>query len=85
MQQKVRNGTLSERRPHMRSTVIKLREADDVCRRLRAELAHADVLLPSLRVDLSSCTNSLTEPLLDLGRCNVATAERLIAALMKDG
>ncbi|GAA2086020.1 hypothetical protein GCM10009801_48130 [Streptomyces albiaxialis] len=69
----------------MRSTVIKLREADDVSRRLRAALAHVDVLLPSLRVDLSSCTDTLTEPLLDLGRCNIATAERLIAALAEEG
>ncbi|WP_241265561.1 hypothetical protein [Streptomyces boncukensis] len=65
--------------------MTKLREAEDAYRRLRTALGEADVLLPSLRVDLSSCADHLTEPLLDLGRCNLATAERLIAALAEEG
>ncbi|WP_016905273.1 hypothetical protein [Streptomyces xiaopingdaonensis] len=68
----------------MTTTLRKLREADDVYRRLLVALADADVLLPSLRVDLSSCADELIAPLLDLGRCNLPTAERLIAALTSD-
>ncbi|WP_235865069.1 hypothetical protein [Streptomyces cacaoi] len=69
------------RRDTMTTTMAKLREADDVCRRLIVALGKADVLLPSLQVDLSSCADELVGPLLDLGRCNLPTAERLIAAL----
>ncbi len=39
-------------------------------------------MLPSLRVDLASCADrSLRGPLLELGGCNLATAEKLVEAL----
>ncbi|MER5973927.1 hypothetical protein ABT112_30155 [Streptomyces sp. NPDC002055] len=48
---------------------------------LRAELGEAGVVLPSLRVDPVSWAAQDVPPLVDLGRCNLATARQLVAAL----
>ncbi|MGY1438947.1 hypothetical protein [Streptomyces reniochalinae] len=62
--------------------LVRLREAEETYERLRRALAEAGVVLPSLRVDLASCADRvLRGPLLELGGCNLATAERLAGAL----
>ncbi|MET9857770.1 hypothetical protein ABZY93_00375 [Streptomyces smyrnaeus] len=67
---------------HENPTLAKLREAEETCERLRVALVEADIVLPSLRVDLASCADStLRGPLLELGGCNLATAEKLAKAL----
>ncbi|QHA05430.1 hypothetical protein GQF42_20895 [Streptomyces broussonetiae] len=58
-----------------------LRTTEDIVESLRDALAGVGVLLPSLRVD--PVTGASDEPfaLVDLGRCNVRTAERLTDVL----
>ncbi|MGP3973579.1 hypothetical protein ACTWQF_05960 [Streptomyces sp. 8N114] len=71
---------------HENPTLAKLRDAEETCERLRTALAGADIMLPSLRVDLASCTTTaLRSPLLELGGCNLATAEKLAKALGEQG
>ncbi|MGW7364331.1 hypothetical protein ACWGI8_13100 [Streptomyces sp. NPDC054841] len=60
----------------------RLRAAEEVVAQLRGELDEVGVILPSLRVDLVSLTSeSVTYPLVDLGRCNLDTALRIAAVL----
>ncbi|MCX4394863.1 MULTISPECIES: hypothetical protein [unclassified Streptomyces] len=57
--------------------------------RARAELSDAlnaaGVKLPSLSLDAVSCAGAVPRVLIDLGRCNVATAHALAAALRLRG
>ena len=55
--------------------------AEDVVNRLRSALDAAGVVLPSLRVDPLTAAGEEPYPLVELGRCNLDTAERLISAL----
>lgn len=57
----------------------------DVVRDLKRALAALAITLPSLGVDLASCTvtTPTPRPLVELGRCTPETAERLTAALRK--
>ncbi|MFD5318442.1 hypothetical protein [Streptomyces sp. NPDC127098] len=49
---------------------------------LSEALAGAGIVLPSLGVDLVSCTSVFhTRPLVELGRCDVDTARRLAAVV----
>ncbi|MEU9762463.1 hypothetical protein [Streptomyces sp. NPDC047985] len=48
-------------------------------------LKAAGVKLPSLSLDVVSCAGSAPRVLIDLGRCNVATARALAAALRLQG
>ncbi|MBT2396445.1 hypothetical protein [Streptomyces sp. ISL-100] len=52
---------------------------------LKQALAGLGITLPSLGIDLASCavTTLTPRPLVELGRCNLATARRLTAALRK--
>ncbi|MDN3296247.1 hypothetical protein QWM81_19710 [Streptomyces ficellus] len=59
----------------------RLRAAEDVVAQLRDELARVGVTLPSLRVDPVSAASDAPYPLIDLGRCNMDTAMRLVAFL----
>ncbi|MFF9567464.1 hypothetical protein [Streptomyces sp. NPDC014685] len=56
--------------------------------RVRAELGDAlgaaGVKLPSLSLDAASCAGTAPRVLIDLGRCNVATARALAAALRRE-
>ncbi|MFE3884026.1 hypothetical protein ACFXPQ_14160 [Streptomyces lydicus] len=52
---------------------------------LRDALDAAGVKLPSLGLDAASCAGSAPLALIDLGRCNVATARALAAALRSGG
>ncbi|NSC24668.1 hypothetical protein FM076_27330 [Streptomyces albus subsp. chlorinus] len=76
---------MADSRPDSRraaATLGKLREADEVCERLRTALAGAGIVLPSLRVDLASCVGAgRREPLIELGGCRLETAERLAEVL----
>lgn len=56
-------------------------QADTTREELSAALTSAGVTLPSLRVDLASWTQDEPRPLIDLGRCNIAMARQLAAAL----
>lgn len=55
--------------------------AEDVVTRLRGALGALGVVLPSLRVDPLSAASDEPYPLVELGRCNLDTAARLIAVL----
>jgi hypothetical protein len=59
-------------------------DAEEACEELRDALRAVGVTLPSLGVDAVSCAGSAPFALLDLGRCNVATA-RALAAVLRDG
>ncbi|AXE85772.1 hypothetical protein C1703_12225 [Streptomyces sp. Go-475] len=48
---------------------------------LRAELAKAGIILPSLGLDPVSLAREAPCPLVELGRCTVETARRLAAVL----
>lgn len=56
-------------------------EAEDTVKELRAALARAGVLLPSLRIDPTSLAREAPCPLIELGGCSVETAARLAIAL----
>lgn len=56
-------------------------DAERVCEELRDVLRAVGVTLPSLGLDATSCAGSAPLALIDLGRCNVATARALTTAL----
>ncbi|GGY12291.1 hypothetical protein [Streptomyces djakartensis] len=64
-----------------RHSALCAEEAEDVVKELRAELAKAGVVLPSLGLDPVSLAREAPCPLVELGRCSVETARRLAAAL----
>ncbi|OKJ99473.1 MULTISPECIES: hypothetical protein [unclassified Streptomyces] len=60
----------------------RLRAAENVVAQLRDELGRVGVTLPSLRVDpVSAASDASPFPLVELGRCNIDTAMRLVAVL----
>ncbi|TDC78654.1 hypothetical protein [Streptomyces hainanensis] len=65
----------------MTTTVERLRDAESAAEEVRAALAEVGVVLPSLRVDLASCTAEANRPLVDLGCCNLAMARKLASVL----
>ncbi|MDT0342437.1 hypothetical protein [Streptomyces litchfieldiae] len=58
-------------------------EACDVVAALKAALAEHGITLPSLGVDHGTWTSPHTPTLIELGRCNVATARAIVAALTR--
>lgn len=58
-----------------------MRSVEQVVDQLRDELGKVGVTLPSLRVDPVSAASDTPYPLVELGRCNVDTAMRLVAVL----
>ncbi|MEJ8649778.1 MULTISPECIES: hypothetical protein [Streptomyces] len=56
-------------------------EAEAACAELAEALKRADIVLPSLGVDPVSYGYAQPRPLIELGRCNLETTHRLIAAL----
>jgi hypothetical protein len=58
-----------------------LQAAEDVVTRLRSALGALGVVLPSLRIDPLTAASEEPYPLVELGRCNVETAARLVALL----
>ncbi|MER6149622.1 hypothetical protein [Streptomyces hirsutus] len=67
-----------------RTVTDKVGEAERACEDLRDALRAAGVTLPSLGLDAASCAGSTPFALIDLGRCNVATARALATALRPD-
>ncbi|MEV3990610.1 hypothetical protein AB0J57_17040 [Streptomyces sp. NPDC049837] len=59
--------------------------AEQVVAQLRDELRRVGVILPSLRVDPVSAASEVPYPLVELGRCNVDTAMRLVDVLRGAG
>ncbi|WP_078603263.1 hypothetical protein [Streptomyces sp. NRRL S-455] len=64
-----------------RHSALCVEEAEDAVKELRAELAKAGIVLPSLGVDPVSLAREVPCPLVELGRCSVETARRLAAVL----
>ncbi|MFI8087091.1 hypothetical protein ACIF9R_02095 [Streptomyces sp. NPDC086080] len=58
-----------------------VKDAERACEDLRDALGVAGVTLPSLGLDAASCAGSPPLVLIDLGRCNVATARALASAV----
>ncbi|MFR9726270.1 hypothetical protein ACL02R_23325 [Streptomyces sp. MS19] len=56
-------------------------DPDRLCDELREALANVGVKLPSLAVDPVTSQPYYRAPLIELGRCNVDTAARLLAVL----
>ncbi|WP_328731779.1 hypothetical protein OHT20_16540 [Streptomyces caniferus] len=56
-------------------------EAEAACAELAAALKRSGIVLPSLGVDPVSYGYAEPRPLMELGRCNLETTHRLIAAL----
>ncbi|MER6715677.1 MULTISPECIES: hypothetical protein [unclassified Streptomyces] len=64
-----------------RHSALCVEEAEDAVKELRAELAKAGIILPSLGLDPVSLAREAPCPLVELGRCTVETARRLAAVL----
>ncbi|MFD8915555.1 hypothetical protein [Streptomyces sp. NPDC059575] len=64
--------------PHASACV---EEAERTLVELRDALAKAGIKLPSLGIDAISVVREAPCPLIELGRCSVETAARLVAAL----
>jgi hypothetical protein len=73
--------TMSERR----LTANALWEVDDAVRALDEGLRAHGITLPSLGVDPVSCAMAAPRPLVELGRCNLATARQLVELLARCG
>ncbi|MFF6949284.1 hypothetical protein ACFZAD_11560 [Streptomyces iakyrus] len=58
-----------------------MRSTEEIVKSLRDALAGVGVVLPSLRVDPVTAASDEPFALVDLGRCNVRTAEQLTDAL----
>jgi hypothetical protein len=71
---------ISEKSPRTTSAESN-REAEDVVRDLREALRNVGIVLPSLRVDLVGYCNETPRHLIELGRCNVATARTIVKVL----
>ncbi|MGV9909122.1 hypothetical protein [Streptomyces tendae] len=64
-----------------RHSALCVEGAEDTVKELRATLAEAGIVLPSLGLDPVSLAREAPCPLVELGRCSVETAQRLAAAL----
>ncbi|MCV2460535.1 hypothetical protein ACIPH4_38365 [Streptomyces tendae] len=64
-----------------RHSALCVEGAEDTVKELRAALAEAGIVLPSLGLDPVSLAREAPCPLVELGRCSVETAQRLAAAL----
>ncbi|MET7797092.1 hypothetical protein ACFTZK_31655 [Streptomyces decoyicus] len=59
----------------------RVRQAEVVMVELQTALRAVGITLPSLCVDPVSCASSVMAPLVELGRCNLDTAQRLADVL----
>ncbi|WP_097216508.1 MULTISPECIES: hypothetical protein [unclassified Streptomyces] len=62
-----------------RHSTLCVEEAEDAVKELRAELAEAGIILPSLGLDPVSLVRKAPCPLVELGRCSMEIARRLAA------
>lgn len=56
-------------------------EAEETVKELRAELEKAGITLPSLGLDPVSLAREAPCPIVELGRCSVEVAQRIVAVL----
>jgi hypothetical protein len=63
------------------AAVERIKEAETVRDELCVVLHRAGVVLPSLRVEPAAYADEKPRPLVELGRCNLQTARKLIAVL----
>lgn len=56
-------------------------EAEETVKELRAALARAGIILPSLRIDPTSWAREAPCPIIELGGCSVDVGARLVAVL----
>ncbi|MET7294290.1 hypothetical protein ABZS79_19540 [Streptomyces griseoloalbus] len=66
-----------------RHSALCAEEAEEVVKELRAALAEAGISLPSLGLDPVSLAREAPCPLIELGRCDVETARRIAAAVVR--
>ncbi|MFG2889144.1 hypothetical protein QOM21_24875 [Streptomyces sp. Pv4-95] len=59
----------------------RIKAVESATKELREALEREGIVLPSLRPDPVSCANEYMLPLVELGRCTIAVAQRLTAAL----
>ncbi|MEU6404678.1 hypothetical protein [Streptomyces sp. NPDC046985] len=71
----------SEHSASSEHSTVCVREAEATLDALRGALAKAGITLPSLGLDPAGLAREAPCPLVDLGRCTVETAARLVAAL----
>ncbi|BDD72066.1 hypothetical protein [Streptomyces violaceoruber] len=64
-----------------RHSALCVEGGEDTVKELRAALAEAGIVLPSLGLDPVSLAREEPCPLIELGRCSVETAQRLAAVL----
>ncbi|WP_280889949.1 hypothetical protein [Streptomyces sp. LBL] len=64
-----------------RHAALCVEEAEDTVNELRTTLLIAGIKLPSLGLDPVSLAREAPCPLVELGRCSVETARRLVEAL----
>ncbi|GAA1429439.1 hypothetical protein GCM10009601_44760 [Streptomyces thermospinosisporus] len=66
-----------------RHSALCVEEAEEVVKELRAVLAKAGIILPSLGLDPVSLAREAPCPLVELGRCSVETARRLAGTVVR--
>ncbi|NJP51628.1 hypothetical protein HCJ93_16515 [Streptomyces sp. SBST2-5] len=66
-----------------RHSALCAEEAEEVVKELRAALAKAGIVLPSLGLDPVSLAREAPCPLVDSGRCPVETDRRLAGAVVR--
>jgi hypothetical protein len=64
-----------------RHSALCVEEAEDAVKELRAELAEAGIIPPSLGLDPVSLAREVPCPLMEMGRCSVQAARPLAAVL----
>ncbi|MFH8218538.1 MULTISPECIES: hypothetical protein [unclassified Streptomyces] len=66
---------------HSAHSAVCVQEAEETLVELRTALEKAGITLPSLGLDPSGLAREAPCPLVELGRCSVETAARLVAVL----
>ncbi|MFG2225930.1 hypothetical protein [Streptomyces sp. NPDC048644] len=64
-------------------TTDRIEEAESACEELAGALKEAGIVLPSLGVEAASYGYERAGVLVELGRCNLDTASRLIAVIKR--
>ncbi|MFJ6697150.1 hypothetical protein ACIQM4_13920 [Streptomyces sp. NPDC091272] len=64
---------------------LDIRAAEETILTLRDALTAVGLSLPSLSLDSASCARDVPAPLIDLGRCDVDTAQRLVSLIRSGG
>ncbi len=68
---------------HLETRIARIRDAETAKDELEKALSGAGIVLPSLGLDALSLASDYLPPLVELGRCNPATARKL-ASVVRD-